>query len=116
SAYMPTTSGRSVPIAQVARTHFEWEPGVIWRHNRDYAVTIQGDVRPGIQGSTVAERLEKELSELMNNMAPGYYLRTAGTLEQSSKGETSITAWIPLMLFIRSEERRVGKECVCGCA
>ncbi len=100
SAYMPTASGRSVPIAQVARTHFDWEPGVIWRHNRDYAVTIQGDVRPGIQGSTVAQRLEKELRELMDDMAPGYYLRTAGTLEQSSKGESSITAWIPLMLFI----------------
>lgn len=100
NTYMPTATGHSVPFSHVARTQFAWEPGVIWRHNRDYAVTIQGDVRPGIQGSTVALRLESELKELMKDLPPGYYLKTAGTLEQSSKGESSITAWIPLMLFI----------------
>lgn len=100
SAYMPTAKGRYVPISQAAKINFGWEYGVIWRHNRDYAVTVQGDVRPGIQGSTVAERLEKELQEKFSHLPPGYYLQTAGTLEQSSKGESSIMAWVPLMLFI----------------
>src|SRR5690606_36445096 len=28
---IPTASGKPVTIAQVARVHFTWEPGVVWR-------------------------------------------------------------------------------------
>src|SRR5699024_8535415 len=95
-AYMPTMTGRSVPMAQVVRTDFTWEPGVIWRHNRDFAVTVQGDVRPGIQGNTVAERFEKQLVPFAAQLPPGYRLITAGIIAESAKGEDSIMAWVPL--------------------
>ncbi|HUD33492.1 MAG TPA: efflux RND transporter permease subunit, partial [Variovorax sp.] len=35
SAYLPTASGRSIPLLQIARPVFTWEPGVMWRQNRD---------------------------------------------------------------------------------
>src|SRR6185295_5158513 len=43
NAYLPTTSGRSIPLTQIAKIGFGWEPGVLWREGRDYAVTVQGD-------------------------------------------------------------------------
>ena len=56
SAYLPTASGRSIPLTQIATVGFGLEPGVIWREGRNFAVTVQGDVVEGIQGPTVTHR------------------------------------------------------------
>jgi multidrug efflux pump len=47
NAYLPTASGKSIPLTQIAKPVFTWEPGVMWRENRDYAITVQGDVTEG---------------------------------------------------------------------
>lgn len=57
NAYLPTASGRSIPLTQIARPVFGWEPGVMWRENRNYAITVQGDIVEGLQGATVTEQL-----------------------------------------------------------
>jgi multidrug efflux pump len=31
NAYLPTASGRSIPLTQIAKPVFTWEPGVMWR-------------------------------------------------------------------------------------
>jgi multidrug efflux pump len=36
---------------------FAWEPGVMWRDNRDYSITVQGDIVEGLQGATVTAEL-----------------------------------------------------------
>jgi multidrug efflux pump len=100
SAYMPTASGASVPISQIARANFTWEPGVVWRQNRDFAVTVQSDVIEGAQGATVAARLNSELDTLREQLAPGYHIQLSGVLAESNKGTGSIAANVPLMLFI----------------
>ena len=53
NAYLPTTSGRSIPLTQIATVGFGFEPGVMWREGRKYAITVQGDVVDGVQGPTV---------------------------------------------------------------
>jgi len=40
NAYLPTAGGRAVPLTQVAKVGFTWEPGVMWREGRDYAITV----------------------------------------------------------------------------
>lgn len=100
SAYLPTASGKSIPISQVANAHLAWEPGVIWRQNGNFAVTVQGDVREGIQGTTVALRLDKELAAMRATLPADYHIEIAGTVAESSKGTSSIQANVPLMLFI----------------
>lgn len=100
SAYLPTASGRAIPFSQVGHAHLVWEPGVIWRQNGNFAITVQGDVREGIQGTTVALRLDKKLEALRRDLAPGYRIEIAGTVAESSKGTNSISANVPLMLFI----------------
>ena len=97
--YVPTASGRSIPVVQVARVTFGWEPGVIWREGRDYAVTVQGDVVEGVQGPTVTAQVWPALQELSRQMPPGYRIEVAGAVEESSKGTGSIAAGVPLMLF-----------------
>ena len=104
NAYIPTTSGRSIPLTQIARPVFTWEPGVMWRENRDYAITVQGDVSEGLQGATVTEQLLPKLRELEAGWrAAGqgaYRIEVAGAVEESSKGSASIVAGVPIMLFL----------------
>jgi len=100
NAYLPTASGRSVPLTQVAKVSFAWEPGVLWREGRNYAVTVQGDVVEGVQGPTVTFEVWPALQKLAAEMPPGYSIQIAGAVEESSKGQGSIAAGLPIMLFL----------------
>ncbi|MGJ7563453.1 efflux RND transporter permease subunit [Variovorax sp. GB1R11] len=104
NAYIPTSSGRSIPLTQIAKPVFTWEPGVMWRENRDYAITVQGDVIEGLQGATVTAQLLPKLRELEAGWAAagqgGYRIDVAGAVEESSKGSASIVAGVPIMLFL----------------
>ena len=102
--YVPTASGKSIPLVQIAKPVFDWEPGVIWRQGRDYAITVQSDLAEGLQGATVTAQLLPELKALEAQWhAAGqtdYRIEVAGAVEQSSKGSASIAAGVPVMLFI----------------
>jgi len=100
SAYLPTASGRAVPLTQIAKVRFEWEPGVLWREGRSFAVTVQGDVVEGLQGATVTAQVWPALQQLQAKMPAGYRIEVAGAVEESSKGQGSIAAGVPMMLFI----------------
>ncbi|MEY4980259.1 MAG: Cobalt-zinc-cadmium resistance protein CzcA, partial [Pseudomonadota bacterium] len=103
-AYVPTASGKSIPLLQIARPVLDWEPGVMWRENRDYAITVQGDVAEGLQGATVTAELLPALRTLEKAWAErgqlGYHVQVAGAVEESSKGSSSIVVGMPVMLFI----------------
>ena len=100
NAYLPTASGKSVPLTQIAKPVFSWEPGVMWRENRDYAVTVQSDIVEGKQGATVSAELMPKLQEISSQWPAGYRVQVAGAVEQSSKGSSSIVVGVPIMLFI----------------
>jgi multidrug efflux pump len=100
NAYLPTTTGRSIPLGQIAKANFVWEPGVLWREGRDYAATVQGDIIEGLQGATVTAQLNPLFEPVRAKMLPGYRIEVAGAVEESSKGQGSIVVGAPLMLFI----------------
>jgi multidrug efflux pump len=104
NAYLPTASGQSIPLTQIAKPVFTWEPGVLWRENRNYAITVQSDIIEGLQGATVTQALLPELKTLERRWQDqgmgGYRIEVAGAVEESSKGSASIAAGIPVMLFL----------------
>ena len=104
NAYLPTASGKSIALTQIAKPTFAWEPGVLWRDGRDYAITVQGDIVEGLQGATVTAQLLPDLRRLESRWqvqgSSGYRIEVAGAVEESSKGSSSIAAGIPIMLFI----------------
>ncbi len=103
-AYVPTASGKSIPLLQIAKPVLGWEPGVMWREGRQYAITVQSDIAEGVQGATVTAQLQPELKQLQAQWAAkgqtDYRIEVAGAVEQSSKGSASIAAGVPIMLFI----------------
>ena len=104
NAYLPTASGRAIPLSQIAKPVFSWEPGVMWREGRNYAITVQGDIVEGLQGATVTQQLLPGLRDLeakwQDNGGFGYRIQVAGAVEESSKGSSSISAGVPVMLFL----------------
>ncbi len=100
NSYIPTASGRMVPVLQIGKPQLVWEPGVLWREGRHYAITVQGDVTEGTQGPTVSTALWPQMMALQKKMPPGFRIEVAGTVEESSKGQGSIFAHMPAMLFI----------------
>ena len=69
NAYLPTASGKAIPLTQIAKPVFSWEPGVMWREGRYYAITVQSDVVEGLQGATVTNELLPKLKALEAKLA-----------------------------------------------
>ncbi|MEY4662122.1 MAG: Cobalt-zinc-cadmium resistance protein CzcA, partial [Pseudomonadota bacterium] len=103
-AYVPTASGRVIPLLQIATPVYTWEPGVMWREGRQYAITVQSDIAEGLQGATVSAQLLPALKKIeatwQGQGLQGYRIEVAGAVEESSKGSASIAAGLPVMLFI----------------
>jgi multidrug efflux pump len=97
---VPTTGGQAVTIGQVARVRFVWEPGVVWREGREWAIMVQADVIDGIQGPTVTAQVDKQLGAIRARLPAGYRLTIEGAAADSSEAEASIAANVPLVLFI----------------
>lgn len=100
NAYLPTASGKSIPLTQIAKPAFTWEPGVMWREGRNYAITVQSDIAEGLQGATVSNELLPKLRELERKWPQGYRIQVAGAIEESGKGSGSIVAGLPLAGFL----------------
>jgi multidrug efflux pump len=91
----PRPVGKSIPLTQIAKPVFTWEPGVMWREGRDYAITVQSDIVEGLQGATVTNELLPKLRRWRRNGPrgqAGYRIEVAGAVEESSKGSASIAA------------------------
>jgi multidrug efflux pump subunit AcrB len=104
NAYLPTATGKSIPLTQIARPVFTWEPGVMWREGRDYAITVQSDIVEGMQGATVTNELLPQLRALeakwAQQQAAVYRIDVAGSSAESAKGSSSIVVGLPIMLLI----------------
>lgn len=100
NANIPTAGGKTVPLSQVARIGLAWEPGVVWREGREWAVTVQSDVADGIQGPTVSSQINPKLDAIRASLLPGYKIELAGAAADSGKAQESIAANVPLVIFI----------------
>jgi multidrug efflux pump len=92
--------GVAVPLAQVARIDFAHEEPILWRRNRDMAITLRGDVADGVQPPTVTNEIWPRLQPLRDAMPAGYRIEIGGAIEESAKGNASIAAVAPVMIII----------------
>jgi multidrug efflux pump subunit AcrB len=100
SVSIPAASGRAVPLSQLATPRFVWEPGVVWREGRDWAITVQSDVVDGIQGPTVSAQIDPQLEAIRAVLPAGYQIQLAGAIADSGKAQDAIAANVPLVIFI----------------
>ena len=96
---VPTRSGKSVPLAQIATLKHSFEPGVIWRRDRQPTITVRGNLYGKTQPATIIDQLSPEISKLRAALPAGYQIAIGGAVEESSKGSASVMAGIPLFLL-----------------
>lgn len=96
---VPTTSGKWIPLSQIARIEYGFEEGIIWRRNRQPTVTVRADVHGDIQAPVVSEELDAQLAQIRAELPAHYRIEIGGAIEESAKGEQSIIAVMPIMIF-----------------
>ncbi|WP_374279106.1 efflux RND transporter permease subunit [Azonexus sp.] len=96
---VPTRSGRSVPLGQVARIAPVFEPGLIWRRDRLPTITVRANLYGKTQPATVVDRLRPQVDAIAAGLPAGYRIATGGSVEESAKGSGSVMAGIPLFVL-----------------
>ena len=93
-----TREGTVVPLSQVARVRYELEEPVLWRRNRDMAITVRADVKDGEQGVSVTQEIRPMLKDIEANLPFGYRIDVGGAVEESDKANRALMAVFPAML------------------
>jgi multidrug efflux pump len=100
SLAIPTASGTSVTLSQVARLEYVFEDGIIWHRNRLPTVTVRADIADAKQPLDVVQQILPTLEGIRAGLPSGYLLETGGTVEDSTRGQDSIKAGMPLFLIV----------------
>lgn len=93
-------NGVAVPLSQIAKIEYAHEEPILWRRNRDMAITVRGDVVDGVQPPDVTNQIWPQLQQIRDSLQPAYRIEIGGAVEESSKGNASIAVLFPLMMII----------------
>jgi multidrug efflux pump len=97
---IPNRTGKSVPLAQIARLRYSFEPGVIWRRNRLPTIIVRANLYDSsIEPATVTGQISPLLDPIRAKLPDGVILETGGSVEESAKGQDSINAGAPLFVL-----------------
>jgi multidrug efflux pump len=92
--------GVPVPLSQIANVAYAAEEPILWRRNRDMAITVRADVVDGVQPPDVTNQIWPKLADLRAALPAGYRIELGGAIEESGKANASIFALFPLMLLV----------------
>ncbi|KJZ34928.1 efflux RND transporter permease subunit [Pseudomonas fluorescens] len=93
-----TRQGTVVPLSQVAQVRSGLEEPVLWRRNRDMAITVRADVKDGEQGVSVTKEIQPLLKDIEAKLPSGYRIDVGGAVEESDKANKALLAVAPLMM------------------
>lgn len=95
-----TTTGKAIPLSQVAVPVYDHEEPILWRRNRETMLTVRADVLDGWQAPDVSNRLNAKLTEVKAALPPGYRIEEGGAVEESGKANKALFAVFPLMVLV----------------
>jgi multidrug efflux pump len=93
-------NGVAVPLQQIARIEYAHEEPILWRRNRDMAITVRGDVVDGVQAPDVTNQIWPRLKDIRDHLEPAYRIEPGGAFEESAKGNASIFVLFPVMVVV----------------
>ncbi len=100
SLAVPTDNGKSVSLSQVATLEYGFEEGVIWHRNRLPNVTVRADIYGKEQPATLVQQILPTLEPVRAELPDGYLLEVGGTVEDSTRGQNSVKAGVPLFIVV----------------
>ncbi|WP_050400664.1 efflux RND transporter permease subunit [Bradyrhizobium embrapense] len=95
-----TRNGVAVPLQQIAKIEYAHEEPILWRRNRDMAITVRSDVVDGVQAPDVTNQIAPKLKDIQAHLEPAYRIEPGGAFEESAKGNASIFILFPVMVMV----------------
>ncbi|GGC58835.1 efflux RND transporter permease subunit [Marinobacter halophilus] len=92
----PDEGGAPVPLAQMATVSLGWGPGMIWRHDRERAVTLQADLHPDQTAANVQGRIDDAMAGF--ELPAGYRTYWDGEVAQAAEARAGVLAPVPVVL------------------
>ena len=89
-------NGVAVPLQQIAKIEYAHEEPIIWRRNRDMAITVRGDVVDGVQAPDVTNQIWPKLQEIRDHLEPAYRIEAGGAFEEFRQGQRLDLRAIPV--------------------
>ncbi|MBL8309516.1 MAG: efflux RND transporter permease subunit [Burkholderiales bacterium] len=97
---IPTATGRTVPLSQVATVRQVMEEPIIRRYSRIPTLSVRSDIVDGVQAPDVSAQISPQLDAIRAKLPPGYRIETGGAFEENTKAQSSIGAGVPMMIFV----------------
>ncbi|MCG8423440.1 MAG: efflux RND transporter permease subunit [Proteobacteria bacterium] len=95
------SSGKSVPLKQVADAKIVWEPSKLKRRNRMQTVSVLARLDSGVTAAEIKAYMDPWLDGQKREFwEPGYRYEIGGVTEKSNKANGSIRAKMPIAGFI----------------
>ena len=94
------SSGKNVPLSQVAKITTEWQYAKINRHDLYRTINVQAYAKEGITATDITKELLPWLAEEAKTWKPGYFYEQGGEAENSSENMGAVAAYLPLSGFI----------------
>ncbi len=94
------TLGQAIPLSAVVHQMPDTESQQIKRYDRDLYVSVQGDVREGLQPPDVTAELLPRLDAIKTALPAGYRIETGGAVEESAKANVALVAVVPVMILL----------------
>jgi len=94
-----TRAGTVVPLGEVAKMKYELEEPVLWRRNRDMAITVRADVKDGEQAVSVTKEIKPLLKDIEAKLPAGYRVDMGGAVEESDTANKALAAVAPVMVL-----------------
>ncbi len=95
-AVFSQTTGRSVPLSQVARLDYAFEPSMVLRRDRYRTVTVESDLAPGTTAAEVIAGVRPWLEQKRASWPLSDRYEIGGEIESSGKANASINAQLPV--------------------
>lgn len=90
------TSGKNIPLSQVATIETLFEEAKIIRRDRLKTLTIGAEIEEGYNALLVFETIKPWLDDFSKNFELGYYYEFGGEYEASGKANDSIVVNLPI--------------------
>jgi multidrug efflux pump subunit AcrB len=93
-------TGAVVPLSQIAHIEATFEEPVLWRWNRNMAITVRSDLADGVQGPYATDRIWPSLKPVLDSLPMGYRIEKGGAIEESNKSNLALFAVFPAMFLV----------------
>ncbi|AFU70388.1 cation/multidrug efflux pump, AcrB family [Psychroflexus torquis ATCC 700755] len=94
------TTGKSVPLLQVAAILPQWQYASIRRYNLDKSISITSELREGGNAATITTEIASWLASQKENWPTDYTYEFGGDEKETNENMGSVISYLPLSGFI----------------